>query len=119
MFGTGPHGGKKLRKVGDYIHNPRATDPNPQDKVTIGGVEFAMACTRHSNAGKILLPHYMEGALRILREMIVDDCLPMQQVINHINNLIQIAGLAQTTPWSLVRNYDTIYRREQHQHWFA
>ena len=65
-FGTRPHGGKKLRKVGDYIHKPRATDPNPQDKVTIGGVEFAMAGTSHSNAGKILLPHYMESERRIL-----------------------------------------------------
>ena len=78
-----------------------------------------MAGTSHSNAGKILLSHYMEGALRILREMAVDDCLPIQQVINHKSHLIQIACLAQTTPRSLVRIYDTIYRREQHQYGFA
>ena len=42
QFGTGPHMGKKLRKIQEYITNINAMDPmyEENEKVSIGGVPF-------------------------------------------------------------------------------
>ena len=57
--------------------------------------------------------------MRVLREMIVEEDASMQQVLHYLNYMIQVACFAQTKPWKRVFNYDTVYRREQHQHGFA
>ena len=120
-FGTGPYVGKKRRQVTEYVTNMLAVDPSydSDSTVTIGGVDFSVAKGKKVTQDKVRVPHYMEGALRILREMILEDDMPPNQIINHLNYLIQIACFAQTMPWKRVLNYDTIYRREQHQHGFA
>ena len=87
--------------------------------MSIGGVEFAVSRGKKLHMDKVRVPHYMEGALRMLREMVVDEQLPSDQIVHHLNYLIQIACFAQTKGWRKVLNYDTIYRREQHQHGFA
>ena len=61
----------------------------------------------------------MEGVMRILRELVIEDNISRNQIVNHINYLIQIACFAQTKRWSSVVAYDAIYRREQHTHGFA
>ena len=113
--------GKKRRQVTDYITNMYAVDPahDGDSTVSIGGVEFSVTKGRKMQQDKVRVPHYMEGALRILREMILEDNMPTQQIVNHVNYLIQIACFAQTVPWKRVLNYDAVYRREQHQHGFA
>ena len=120
-FGTGPYAGSKHRKIPAYITNMFAIDPSLDDNemVSIGGVELSVVKGKKVPNEKIKIQHYMEGALRILREGILEDSMPMSQVVCHINYLIQIACLAQTTQWRKVLNYDTIYRKEQHQHGFS
>ena len=121
-FGSGPYSGSKLRHVGDYITNIYAIDPHhdQEDTAYIGGVHFSVAKTKRVPLDKIKLEHYMEASLRILSEAIMEDNLPMTQVINHINYLIQIAVFAQSnTHWRRILNYDTIYRREQQSLGFA
>ena len=120
-FGTGPHGGSKCRQIGEYITHIFSTDADfDQDTtVNLGGVEFSLAKGKKVPQDKIRIQHFMEGSLRILREMIIDDSMPSIQIINHINYLIQIACLSQTNAWKKVKDYDTIYRREQHKHGFA
>ena len=118
-LGTGPYA-NKLRQIGDYITHMTSADPTANNEsVKIGGVEFVVAKGKRVPMDKIKTPHFMEAALRILRELIIEDSLPPAQVINHINYLIQIACLAQTHAWNKVLNYDTIYRREQSHHGFA
>ena len=114
-FGTGPFSAKKLRHVVDYITH---LGPSQQEdtKVTIAGVDVAVAKAKLS-IDKINHAQYIEGSLRILREMILQDSLPTQQVVNHVNYLIQVACLAQTNQWQRVLQYDT-YRKEQHEHGF-
>ena len=120
-FGTGPFAGSKHRKIPAYITNMFTIDPLHDDNetVSIGGVELSVAKNKKVASDKIKIQHYMEGALRILREAIIEDSMPMSQVICHINYLIQVACLAQTSQWRKVLNYDTIYRKEQHQHGFS
>ena len=120
-FGTGPYKAKKKRHIGDYITNMYSVDPSYEDDstVTIGGLEFSLAKGKKVPQEKIRVQHYMEGALRILREMILEDDMPVAQIVNHLNYLIQVACFSQTTAWRRVLNYDTVYRREQHDHGFA
>ena len=120
-FGSGPYKGKKLRKLRDYITNLAFMDPSydGDDTMTIGGVTFDVSKNKKLPMDKVKMCHYMEGALRILREMIVEDNISATQIVHHINYLIQIACFMQTKVWKRVLNYDTIYRREQHQHGFA
>lgn len=121
-FGTGPYKGKKLRKINDYITNINSLDPtyDAEETMNIGGVEFAVGRGKKLPMGKVNLPHYMEGSLRVLREMMLEEHLPTEQVIHYVNYLIQIACLAQSKkPWPQILSYDTIYRREQHQQGFA
>ena len=120
-FGTGPYRGRKFRKVNEYITNMYAVDPSydAEETMNIGGVEFAVSKGKKLPMDKVKLSHYMEGALRVLREMVVEEQLPQDQVVHHLNYLIQVACFAQSKPWQQVLGYDTIYRREQHQHGFA
>ena len=119
-FGSGPHAGSKCRKITDYITNHAAVNPenDGDETVAIGGVNFCVSKSRKISHDKVKLHHYMEGALRVLRELVVEENVQMNQVVNHLNYLIQIACLAQTNTWMRVLSYDTVYRREQHQHGF-
>ena len=120
-FGTGSFAASKHRQIGEYITHLYSSDPDhDQDStVNIGGLEFSLAKGKKVPQDKIRIQHYMEGSLRILREMMIDDNMPTTQVINHINYLIQIACLAQSNTWKRVKDYDTVYRREQHKQGFA
>ena len=55
----------------------------------------------------------MEGSLSILRTMVLEESMPLQGVLDHINYLIQVSRFAQTFSWSTVLNYDAIYRKQQ------
>jgi hypothetical protein len=120
-FGQGPNSGKKLRKLVDYISHHNNVDPSYEEgaTVSIGGVEFAVARGKKLQKDKIRIAQYMEGALRILREMIIDDNLSIAQITDYTNYLIQIACFSQSMKWQSVLNYDTIYRREQQAQGFA
>ena len=120
-FGTGPYASPKCRQVAEYITHMYSIDSDiDQDAtVNIGGLEFSLAKGRKVPQEKVRFQHYMEGSLRILRELIVEESMPTVQIVNHVNYLIQIACLAQTNMWKKVKDYDIIYRREQHKHGFS
>ena len=117
-FGTGPYAAKKLRLVNDYISNSLDLVHSHRNTVTVGGVEVEVAKAKTVTNDKIHVAQYMEGALRILREMILDEALTPQQTLNHVNYLIQVACLAQAHQWQRVLIYDATYRKEQHRHGF-
>jgi hypothetical protein len=118
-FGTGPFAAKKLRTITDYItHTFASTHTDQTRTVVLNGVEVEVARPPKLDTNKIGVAHYMEGALRIIREMILEDSLPLQQVVNHLNYLIQVSCLAQSNSWQRVLAYDTTYRREQFAHGF-
>ena len=86
-------------------------DTTHRNTIVVGGVEVEIAKGKSGTNEKIHIAHYMVGALRILRGMILDEALASQQTLNHVNYLIQVACLAQSNQWQRVLNYDTIYRR--------
>ena len=65
----------------------------------VGGAEVEITKTKTVTNDKIHIAHYTEGALRILCEMILDEALAPQQTLNHVNYLIQVACLAQSSQW--------------------
>ena len=78
-FGTGPFAAKKLRMIDNHITHAFAEDNVQKSSVKIDGVEVEVARPTKIANNKIHMVHYMEGALRILREMILDDALTPQQ----------------------------------------
>ena len=120
-FGTGPYSSSKCRQVAEYVTHMYNIDSDldQESTVNIGGLEFSLAKGKKVAQDKIRYQLFMEGSLRILRELIVEESLNTTQTVNHINYLIQIACLAQTNPWKKVKDYDVIYRREQQKHGFA
>ena len=122
-LGTGPHTGERLRYIPDYVLYHQSLQPatDDADTIDIGGVAFRKAKpgAKKLPNNQVGIEHYMEGAMRILRELVIEDNISRNQIVNHINYLIQIACFAQTKRWSSVVAYDSIYRREQHIHGFA
>lgn len=118
-LGTGSHKGEKYRKLSNYVTHQFAQDPFPEEEtLEIGGVMFKRGDKKVAPKN-IGISQYMEGALRILREMVVEEGISIPQILNHINYLIQISCFAQSKTWASVLSYDTIYRREQHAHGFS
>lgn len=120
-FGQGSNSGKKHRKLVDYISHHHYVDPTYEEgaTVSIGGVEFAVAKGKRIPKDKVRVAQYMEGSLRILREMITEDGASINQITDYVNYLIQIACFTQSMKWQSVLNYDAIYRREQHANGFT
>ena len=114
-FGAG-HYSSKLRDVGKFIsfHQAGNSEDNAQ-YVTIAGVKLSTTENSRIPLNKIGPQHYMEGALAILREMIIADNIPLPCVLDHLNYLIQIARFGQVYPWLSVLRYDAVYRKQQHE----
>ena len=67
---------------------------------------------------KIRMQHYMEGTIRLLRELILEEVISKAYIVNHLNYLIQMACFAQTKKWQDVLKYDAIYCWEKQQNGF-
>lgn len=101
----------KCRAVPEYVSNlTRGEQPTT---VTIGGVEFASNMSRKVPHEKLTMAQFMEGALRITRDLVLEDGANLDQVMDYLNYLIQVAVFAQSFPWVNVLSYDKIYRKEQ------
>ena len=101
----------KLRAVPDYVSSlTRGEQPTT---VTIGGVEFSSNMNRKVPHEKLTMAQFMEGALRITRDFVLEEGASLDQVMDYLNYLIQVAVFAQSFPWANVLNYDKIYRKEQ------
>jgi len=110
-FGSGPHGNRH-RDIGKFVTNI-AGKADEDSVVSIGGVQFTMTGDKKVPLEKIKIQQYMEGSLSILRTMVLEESMPLQGVLDHINYLIQVSRFAQTFSWSTVLNYDAIYRKQQ------
>ena len=75
-----------FREIRDYVTTV-SKDSGSDDSVMIGGVEFSLAKEKRVPAEKIKMPQYMEGAMRILREMIVEEGMGSNQIVAHISYL--------------------------------
>ena len=110
QFGKGSFGAK-IRSVPDYVSSlTRGEQPTT---VTIGGVEFSSNMTRKVPHEKLTMAQFMEGAIRITRDFVLEDGANLDQVMDYLNYLIQVAVFAQSFPWINVLAYDKIYRKEQ------
>lgn len=110
QFGKGTYGSKN-RSVPEYVSNlTRGEQPTT---VTIGGVEFASNAQRKVQHEKLTMAQFMEGAIRITRDLVLEDGANLEQVMDYLNYLIQVAVFAQSFPWANVLSYDKVYRKEQ------
>ena len=103
----------KKRHVVDFISSLCRTEETAS--VTLGGVEFKSTATRKLQHEKLTAPQYMEGALRILRAMVIEDGINLEYSMDYVNYLIQVAVFAQSFNWTNVLSYDKDYRQEQHE----
>ena len=115
-LGTGVHRGSKWRKIPDYIRHCKFFEQKDQTFEICG-----LSVTKKESAAdfkKVTIAQYMEGAMRILREQVLDDEMSRAQIVNYVNYIIQVSAFAQTRNWESVLNYDSVYRREQHAQGF-
>lgn len=110
QFGRGRFLGK-CRSVPDYVSS-LAKGEQPTT-LTLGGVEFQTTANKKVAHDKLTMAQYMEGALRITRDMIAEDGANLDQVMDYINFLIQVAIFSQSFAWPSVLSYDKVYRKEQ------
>lgn len=103
--------GAKLRSVPDYVTSlTRGEQPT---SFTLGGMDFISTTHRKLSHDKLSLAQYMEGALRITRDLVTEDGASLEHVMDYINHIIQVALFAQSFTWSSVLSYDRVYRKEQ------
>jgi hypothetical protein len=70
----------------------------------------------------LTISQYMEGGLKILREMALNDGASKGELLEYANYLVKISTLAQCFHWQSVLKYDQAYRKAQAQsgfHWGA
>ena len=102
----------KKRMVVDHISSLARSEETAV--VSLGGVEFQSTTARKLQHEKLTMAQYQEGALRILRAMVLEDGIAQEQVMDYINYMIQVAVFAQGYPWINVLSYDKVYREEQY-----
>lgn len=102
----------KKRQVADFVSSLAKSEETAV--VSLGGVEFHSTATKRLQHDRLSVAQYMEGALRILRAMVLEDGIPQEQTMDYINYVIQVAVFAQAYPWMNVLAYDKVYRQEQH-----
>lgn len=102
------------RDIRDYIALvPKSTgsDSGPAS-VKIGSHEFLMKDTKIP--WELLnVSQYMEGSIKIMREMALQDKCKMGELLEYANYLVKIATLGQCFSWSSVLKYDQAYRKAQ------
>ena len=101
----------KCRSVPDYVSSlARGDQPTT---ITLGGMDFISTSQKKVPHEKLTIAQYMEGALRMTRDLIIEDGANLDNIMDYISHVIQVALFAQSFTWSSVLNYDRVYRREQ------
>ena len=112
QFGRNTFSTKK-RHVVDFILSLSRGEET--DSVTLGGVEVKSTATRKLQHKKLTAPQYMEGALLILRAMVIEHGINLGNSMDFVNYLIQVVVFAQSFIWTNALSYDKDYRQEQHE----
>ena len=103
----------KKRQVVDYVSSLNRGEDTTI--VNLGGVEFRSSAVKKPQHDRLSLAQYVEGALRVLRAMVIEDGATMDHAIDYINYIVQIAVFAQTYAWPNVLAYDLEYRTQQQE----
>lgn len=102
------------RDIRDYISlvPKNAGAANSSASVQIGSQEFLL---KDSKIPWELLnvTQYMEGSLKIMREMALHDKCSIGELVEYTNYLVKIATLGQCFDWPSVLKYDQAYRKAQ------
>ena len=101
----------KKRSVPEFVSSLTRGEENTT--LSLGGVEFTTTANKKVSHEKLTMAQYMEGALRIVRAMVIEDGASLEQVMDYINYIIQVSVFGQTFAWSNVMQYDKVYRNEQ------
>ena len=114
QMGTGK---SKARDIRDFIMFTHQTTPSNHEQnsgITVGDFQINVAPTNKKvSLEKITQIQYMEGSLRILREMILADKANPSEILAYVGYLTKIVCMAQAFPWQGVIKYDTEYRKQQ------
>lgn len=108
-------GGTKARDIREYCLFAKTTLSTPaSNPVKIGDVEITLSSEQKKIPLDKLSPlQYMEGSLRILREMVLKDGIKQDAVLAYVGYLTKVACMGQTFPWKSVLLYDHEYRKHQ------
>lgn len=101
------------RDIRDFISLvPKNTETQSSASVQIGMQEFLL---KDSKIPWDLLnaTQYMEGSLKIMREMAIHDKCSIGELLEYTNYLIKIATLGQCFDWPSILKYDQAYRKAQ------
>ena len=115
QFSLSETGGKHLfRDIRDFTSLvPKGqTDTYGHGSIQIGSQQFALKDTKIPWE-RINIAQYMEGSLKILREMALHDKCCVGKLLEYVNYLVKIATLGQCFQWSSVLKYDQEYRKSQ------
>ena len=108
--------GAKFRDIRDFIsvcaRNQKVPDEDPFGTIKVGQVELSLKESK-SPLEKVNISKYMEGSLRILRAMAIEDKADLGHVLEYVNYLIKFATLAQSFQWQSLLKYDLAYRKGQ------
>ena len=108
--------GAKFRDIRDFISvcasNQKVPDEDPFGTIKVGQVELSLKESK-TPLEKVNISQYMEGSLRILRAMAIEDKADLGHVLEYVNYLIKFATLAQSFQWQSLLKYDLAYRKGQ------
>ena len=111
---------KSSKDIRDYIMFGQQYKPTSGEGhiIKIGDHELSLKDKKIA-VDRITQLQYMEGALKILAEMITDDHASTPVVLQHVNYLTKIACMGQMFAWPSVLRYDAEYRKYQAHMGFA
>ena len=100
----------KLREIKNFI----TLFQEVKDKATVklGDVELSLPESK-PRLESISPLQYMEASLKILRDMVIADGIPVTVIMEYVGYLIKIANMGQRFHWRSVIKYDTEYRKAQ------
>lgn len=102
----------KHRDIREYIMFTQQYANDKNSNIKIGEYELSL-CEKKIPLEKITKLQWMEGSLKILKEMVSKDDANMTTVMDYISYLTKIVCMGQSFSWGTVLKYDTEYRKSQ------
>ena len=100
------------RDIRDFVMFCQQYNNDKNSNVRIGDFELSL-CEKKVPLEKITPLQWMEGSLKILKEMVVQDNANLQTVMEYVSYLTKVACMGQSFTWGTVIKYDAEYRKTQ------
>lgn len=101
------------RDIRDYISLvPKGSAPVSEGSIQIGAQEFLLKDSKIPWE-RMNVSQYMEGSIRIMREMAIQDKCSLGDILEYANYLVKISTLGQCFNWQSILKYDQAYRKAQ------